>query len=56
MNCEVKGQHQTGIWPAPVQGFGPNQVFVLSGNTYLYILIYKLIYQYLVYEIEEKFQ
>lgn len=35
MNCEVKGQHQTGIWrigrPAPVQGFGPNQVFVLSG-------------------------
>ena len=32
MNCEVKGQHQTGIWPAPVQGFGPNQVFVLSGK------------------------
>merc|ERR1712025_1430645 len=36
MNCEVKGQHhQTGIWPpafaAPVQGFGHNQVFILSG-------------------------
>jgi len=31
MNGEVKGQHQTGIWPNPVQGFPPNQVFVLSG-------------------------
>merc|ERR1711971_207680 len=31
MNCEAKGQHQTGIWPALVEGFDPNQVFVLSG-------------------------